>query len=84
MDYYYTPGHSDDSLSFMLENNLICGDAVRLNKLARTDLPTSSLEDLEVSNIFFRTLDENLMVFNGHDKPDSLKNFFIFRQEKTL
>lgn len=80
MEYYYTPGHSDDSVVYLIENNIVAGDTIRKNKLARTDLPTSNFADLEKSNSFIKTLSPNLIVYNGHDNPDFLKNYFLFKQ----
>ena len=75
--YYHTPGHSDDSISYMLKQNLVCGDSLRLNKQARTDLPTSDDFQLKNSIDFYKSLDKNIMVYNGHEQPDLLKKFYI-------
>ena len=80
-EYYYTPGHSDDSMIYMIQNNIVAGDTIRKHKLARTDLPTSSVEDLEKSNLFIKTLNPDFMVYNGHDEPDFLKNFYLFQNK---
>ncbi|MFA5758883.1 MAG: MBL fold metallo-hydrolase [Clostridia bacterium] len=79
LDSYYTPGHSDDSITYLIEDNIICGDSIRLNKPARTDLPTSNTDDLEKSNEFFKGLNPEFTVYNGHEAPDKLKNFYLFK-----
>jgi hydroxyacylglutathione hydrolase len=75
IDYFNTPGHSDCSVSFIMEGNLLCGDTLRLHKLARTDLPTSNLNDLNNSISLYKKLPQNSLVYSGHEGVDTLQNY---------
>lgn len=75
--YISTKGHSDCSLTFLVEDGIICGDVLRLNKLARLDLPTASADDLKNSIQTFQTLPPQTMVYNGHEQPDTLQKYLV-------
>jgi glyoxylase-like metal-dependent hydrolase (beta-lactamase superfamily II)/rhodanese-related sulfurtransferase len=63
-----TPGHTDDSMSLVLPDRVMTGDALLIGGTGRTDLPTGDAEALHDS--LFRkllVLDDALMVFPAHD-----------------
>ncbi len=64
----YTPGHTSDSYSFLLDNNLFTGDTLLINGTGRTDFQNGSSKDAYNSlfNILLR-LPEETLVFPGHD-----------------
>ena len=64
----YTPGHTSDSYSFLLDNNLFTGDTLLINGTGRTDFQNGSSKDAYNSlfNILLK-LPEETLVFPGHD-----------------
>jgi glyoxylase-like metal-dependent hydrolase (beta-lactamase superfamily II)/rhodanese-related sulfurtransferase len=63
-----TPGHTDDSTSFLVEDRILTGDALLIGGTGRTDLPTGDPEALYES-LFGKLLhlDDALLVFPAHD-----------------
>ena len=64
----YTPGHTSDSYSFLMENYLFSGDTLLINGTGRTDFQSGSPYDAYES-IFNKLLKlpEKTLVFPGHD-----------------
>jgi glyoxylase-like metal-dependent hydrolase (beta-lactamase superfamily II) len=64
----YTPGHTSDSYSFLLDNNLFSGDTLLINGTGRTDFQNGSSKD--AYNSLFNNilkLPEETFVYPGHD-----------------
>jgi glyoxylase-like metal-dependent hydrolase (beta-lactamase superfamily II) len=63
-----TPGHTDDSLSVVLPDRVLTGDALLIGGTGRTDLPTGDPEVLYES-LFGKLLrlDDALLVYPAHD-----------------
>ena len=64
----YTPGHTSDSYSFLMENYLFSGDTLLINGTGRTDFQNGSSKDA-YNSIFNRLLklpDETLL-YPAHD-----------------
>ena len=64
----YTPGHTSDSYSFLLDNYLFTGDTLLINGTGRTDFQNGSPED--AYNSLFNNLlklPEETLVYPGHD-----------------
>ena len=64
----YTPGHTSDSYSFLLDNYLFSGDTLLINGTGRTDFQNGSSED--AYNSLFNNilkLPEETLVYPGHD-----------------
>ena len=51
----YTPGHTSDSYSFLMENYLFSGDTLLINGTGRTDFQNGSSKDA-YNSIFNRLL----------------------------
>jgi glyoxylase-like metal-dependent hydrolase (beta-lactamase superfamily II)/rhodanese-related sulfurtransferase len=63
-----TPGHTDDSISLVLGDRVLTGDALLIGGTGRTDLPTGDPETLYHS-LFDKllALRDDLLVFPAHD-----------------
>ncbi len=64
----YTPGHTSDSYSFLMENCLFSGDTLLINGTGRTDFQNGSSKDA-YNSIFNRLLKlpEDTILYPGHD-----------------
>ena len=64
----YTPGHTSESYSFLLDNYLFSGDALLINGTGRTDFQNGSSKDSYYS-IFDKLLKlpEETILYPGHD-----------------
>jgi glyoxylase-like metal-dependent hydrolase (beta-lactamase superfamily II) len=64
----YTPGHTSDSYSFLLDKYLFSGDTLLINGTGRTDFQNGSSKD--AYNSLFNNilkLPEETLVYPGHD-----------------
>jgi glyoxylase-like metal-dependent hydrolase (beta-lactamase superfamily II) len=64
----YTPGHTSDSYSFLLDNYLFTGDTLLINGTGRTDFQNGNSKD--AYNSLFNNLlklPEETLVYPGHD-----------------
>ena len=64
----YTPGHTSDSYSFLMNNYLFSGDTLLINGTGRTDFQNGSSKDA-YNSIFNRLLKlpEETILYPGHD-----------------
>ena len=64
----YTPGHTSDSYSFLLDNYLFTGDTLLINGTGRTDFQNGSSKDA-YNSLFNKLLKlpEETLVYPGHD-----------------
>ena len=64
----YTPGHTSDSYSFLLDNYLFSGDTLLINGTGRTDFQNGSSKDA-FNSIFNRLLKlpEETLLYPAHD-----------------
>jgi hydroxyacylglutathione hydrolase len=69
----YTKGHSNDSISFLFNNNLFCGDFIFENAIGRTDLSTGNMLDMQNSIKKIIKYDDNIVIYPGHGNITSLK-----------
>ncbi len=67
----YTPGHSPDAISLLVEDKILTGDTLFIGECGRTDLPGGSSEEL-YDSLFSKLvkLDDELEVYPGHDYGD--------------
>jgi len=70
----HTPGHTSGSVCFLYKNKLFSGDTLFKNGIGRTDFPTSSEIEMKKSiNKIINNLDENIVVYPGHDEKTTIK-----------
>ena len=64
----YTPGHTSDSYSFLMNDRIFTGDTLLINGTGRTDFQNGSAED-SYRSIFDKLLKlpENTLLFPAHD-----------------
>ena len=64
----YTPGHTSDSYSFLMDNYLFSGDTLLINGTGRTDFQNGSSKDA-YNSLFHKLLKlpEETFVYPGHD-----------------
>ena len=64
----YTPGHTSDSYSFIMDNCLFSGDTLLINGTGRTDFQNGNSKDA-YNSIFNRLLKlpEDTILYPGHD-----------------
>ena len=79
----YTPGHTSESYSFLLNNYLFSGDALLINGTGRTDFQNGSSKD-SYHSIFNKLLKlpEDTLLYPGHDYNG--KKVSTIRNEKKF
>ncbi len=67
LEIIHTPGHTEGSCCFLLENIVFTGDTLLLNESGRTDLPGGSEEKLKNSlSILFALCNNDTLIYPGH------------------
>jgi len=79
----YTPGHTSDSFSFLMNNSLFSGDTLLINGTGRTDFQNGSAKDA-YNSIFNRLLKlpEETLLYPAHDYNG--KKFSTIGDEKKF
>ena len=79
----YTPGHTSDSYSFLMDRYLFSGDTLLINGTGRTDFQNGSSKDA-YNSIFNRLLKlpEDTILYPGHDYNG--KEFSTIGDEKKF
>jgi len=78
----YTPGHTDCSYSFLMNDRVFTGDTLLINGTGRTDFQNGSAND-QYDSLFQRLLklDNKILVYPAHDYNG--KKFSTIGDEKT-
>ena len=79
----YTPGHTSDSYSFLMNNYLFSGDTLLINGTGRTDFQNGSSKDA-YNSLFNKLLKlpEETILYPGHDYNG--KKFSTIGKEKKF
>ena len=67
------PGHSYDSVSYLIDNVLFCGDFIFEGTIGRTDLPTGNMLEMQESIKCILKYDDDLIICPGHGNTTNLK-----------
>lgn len=77
IEVFATPGHTAGSVCYKAEDNLFTGDTLFMGSIGRSDLPTSSTDDLMLSlKEKIMPLDPKTKVFPGHGRETNLSYEF--------
>ena len=80
-----TPGHTNGSCCFLIENNLFSGDTLFKTNIGRCDLPTGDYKTIEKSiREKLYSLDNEIIVYPGHGSETKIgfeKKFNTFFTE---
>ncbi|MBD5405433.1 MBL fold metallo-hydrolase [bacterium] len=68
----HTPGHTEGSVCYLIDNMLFSGDTLFYETHGRTDLPFSDDAKMRSSLKKLFTLDDNIVVYPGHRKDTTI------------
>lgn len=69
----HTPGHTNGSISILINDALFTGDTIFKRMYGRTDLPNGSEEDMQFSIRKLLSYPENTIVYPGHGAISIIK-----------
>lgn len=78
----HTPGHTQGSTCFIVNNAIFTGDTLFVDAIGRTDLDGSSEDQMILSLKKLAKLPDNMLVYPGHDYGNS-PTTTIGEQKKT-
>ena len=73
VEVFFTPGHSIGSSIFKIHDCLFTGDTLFQGSVGRMDLPTGSVEQMNESIAFLKTLSNDLKVYPGHGPSSKIE-----------
>jgi hydroxyacylglutathione hydrolase len=77
VDVIHTPGHTDGSVCFLIEDTLFTGDTLMKGELGRIDLPGGNKEKLKTSLLEMKKLPQDLTIYPGHGETNLLGEEFV-------
>lgn len=78
---FSTPGHTEGSVCFQIENYLFTGDTLLNGKVGRVDLPGGDEATLNKSLKIISELPVNIIVYPGHGESTSLSSELKYNKE---
>lgn len=75
---FFTPGHTADSVSILIEHCLFSGDLLFSDTVGRCDLPTGNSKEMNESLNKVRKIlsEKNIRLFPGHGEESDSKRIF--------
>lgn len=68
----FTPGHTNCSVMYVIEDMIFSGDTIFKNSVGRTDLATGSMIEQKLSLDKIKKIKTNYKIYPGHDEKTSL------------
>lgn len=69
----YVPGHKEDLVAYLFDNNLFCGDFIFANAIGRWDLKGGSFPQMQNSIKKILKYNDNIIIYPGHGPSTTLK-----------
>ncbi len=69
-----TPGHTDGSIIFIVQDKIFSGDTLFLESYGRTDFPSGSLSDMITSINKILSMQDEYVVYPGHGEETTLSH----------
>ena len=75
LTFIHTPGHTQGSVSILIDNYLVSGDTLFYESIGRTDLPGGNYEQIidSIKNKLFK-LPDNTIILPGHGADSTIEN----------
>lgn len=70
----YTPGHTNCSVVYIIDDLIFTGDTLFKQSIGRTDLPTGSIISLNNSLKRIKKLNKEYIIYPGHDEKTTLSS----------
>jgi glyoxylase-like metal-dependent hydrolase (beta-lactamase superfamily II) len=67
-----TPGHTVGSVTYLVDDFMMCGDFIFFGSIGRTDLATGNMADMKKSISKIKKLDKDYIICNGHGDETTL------------
>ncbi len=69
----FTPGHTEGSVIYLIEDVMLSGDTLFCNSVGRTDLPGGNMAKMRKSLQKIKQLTEDYKIYSGHGPCSTLK-----------
>lgn len=86
---WYTPGHTNCMMSYIVDDNLFSGDFIFRGSIGRTDLETSDKSKMFISVTELKRRKTNYHIYPGHEQDTTLsrelnENIYLLEHSKGL
>jgi glyoxylase-like metal-dependent hydrolase (beta-lactamase superfamily II) len=77
IEIFPTPGHTEGSVSFFINNFLFSGDVLFKNDIGRLDLPGGNATKMKESLMMVAALSEEVLIYPGHGNHFKLSEALV-------